>query len=78
MFKELGVEIEKPVPLFCDSKAVIQIATHPIFHERTKHIDIDCHFVTKKGLRKTNSNITHWHQKSVGRFVNQEPLQAST
>lgn len=34
--------------MFCDSKATIQIAAHHIFHERHKHIDIDCHFVIEK------------------------------
>ncbi|XP_019234627.1 PREDICTED: uncharacterized protein LOC109215067 [Nicotiana attenuata] len=33
LFKELGVDITLPVPLHCDSKAAIQIAAHPIFHE---------------------------------------------
>lgn len=48
LYKELGVSISRPVQLFCDSKATIQIAANPIFHERTKHIDIDCHFVREK------------------------------
>jgi len=56
LFKELGVSIVQPIDLYCDSKAAIQIAANPIFHERTKHIDIDCHFVREKiqqGLIKT-------------------------
>lgn len=56
LFKELGTELVQPIQLHCDSKAAIQIAAHPIFHERTKHIDIDCHFVREKivqGLIKT-------------------------
>lgn len=48
LFRELGIEVQQPVNLFCDSKVAIQIAANPIFHERTKHIDIDCHFVRKK------------------------------
>lgn len=48
LFEELGVCLELPVQLFCDGKAAIQIASHPIFHERTKNFDIDCHFVRKK------------------------------
>ncbi|KAM3232003.1 hypothetical protein P3L10_017362 [Capsicum annuum] len=48
LFKELRAGIEKPVTPFCDSKAAIQIVAHPIFHERTKHFDIDCHFVREK------------------------------
>lgn len=57
LFQELGIKLLGPASVHCDSKAAIQIAANPVFHERTKHIEIDCHFIREKiqaGLIKTN------------------------
>ena len=75
LYKEMGINIEVPICLYCDSKAAIQNAANPIFHERSKHIDIDCHFVRDKiiqGVIKTHYVSTKEQQadlltKSLGR-----------
>lgn len=51
LFKELGVTLQLPVAMHCASKAAIQIAVNPVFHDRTKHIDINCHFIREKVLQ---------------------------
>ena len=43
--EEFRVDFQQHVTLYCDNKSALHIASNPIFHERTKHIEIDCHIV---------------------------------
>lgn len=42
---ELSVPQLTPTPLHADNTSAIQIAANPVFHERTKHIEVDCHSI---------------------------------
>lgn len=45
LLKSLEAEITLPVKIYRDSKSAIQLAANPVYHERTKHIEVDFHFI---------------------------------
>uniref|UniRef100_A0A2N9J5L1 Uncharacterized protein n=1 Tax=Fagus sylvatica TaxID=28930 RepID=A0A2N9J5L1_FAGSY len=45
LLQDLGVSTSSATPIYCDNRSAIQIARNDVFHERTKHIEIDCHLV---------------------------------
>ncbi|KAF5780569.1 putative RNA-directed DNA polymerase [Helianthus annuus] len=48
LLQELGVSQTSPTTLFCDNQAARHIANNPVFHERTKHVEMDCYFVRER------------------------------
>ena len=42
---ELAFIIKMPIPMHCDNQAAIFIVNNPTFHEHTKHIEVNCHYV---------------------------------
>ncbi|CAN6462662.1 unnamed protein product [Victoria cruziana] len=52
LLKDMGVSSVNNVKLFCDNKSAIYIASNHTFHERTKHIEMDCHYVREEVLMK--------------------------
>ncbi|CAN1776000.1 Retrovirus-related Pol polyprotein from transposon TNT 1-94 [Linum perenne] len=45
LLAELQVSIPQPISLYSDSSSAIKMAENPVAHERTKHIEIDCHVI---------------------------------
>jgi len=50
LLSDLSFPPSLPISLHSDSQAAIHIAKNPVFHERTKHVDLDCHFVRQQYL----------------------------
>nr|KYP65464.1 Copia protein [Cajanus cajan] len=55
LLTDLKIQCSKSATLYCDNQSALHTATNPVFHERTKHLEIDCHLVQEKaqaGLMK--------------------------
>jgi hypothetical protein len=52
LLADLNISIHSPIRMYCDNQAARHIATNPVFHERTKYIEVDCHFVREKNKNR--------------------------
>ena len=48
ILEDLRIKWEGPMRLFCNNKSAINIAHNPIQHDKTKHIEVDRHFIKEK------------------------------
>jgi len=45
LLKELQFGEVTQMTLKCDNQVALHISSNPVFHERNKHIEVDCHFI---------------------------------
>ncbi|XP_042009309.1 uncharacterized mitochondrial protein AtMg00810-like [Salvia splendens] len=70
LLKDFGVPVKQPIPLYGDNQAAVYINSNPVFYERTKHIEIDCHTVREKLLEGVIKPIhVHNHLQLAGIFT---------
>ena len=48
LLHDFQIPQSQPAFIYCDNQSAIHIANNPAFHERTKHIELDCHFIREK------------------------------
>lgn len=42
---DFGINHTEPMTLRCDNQSAIYLSSNPVFHERTKHVEAECHFI---------------------------------
>jgi histone deacetylase 1/2 len=52
LLEELGVKTPKAARLWCDNIGATYLSANPVFHARTKHIEVDYHFVRERVAQK--------------------------
>jgi len=65
LLEELKATKSSPMKLYCDNKAAISIAHNPVLHDRTKHVEVDKHFIKEK----IDNGLVHMEHIPTGEQV---------
>jgi hypothetical protein len=52
LLHELGVQVPRAAKVWCDNIGAKYLSANHVFHARTKHIEVDYHFVRERVARK--------------------------
>lgn len=68
LLEELKVTNSLPMKLYCDNKAAITIAHNPANHDRTKHVEVDKHFIKEK-IEWGNLYALYFYSQASSRYT---------
>ena len=66
LFHDIGVPLARPPQLFCDNISVLHRSVSTLFHSRSKHIELNYHFVWEK---VAVSHFITWHVLSSSQLL---------
>ena len=66
LFKELAIGLLHTPTIWCDNIGAIALASNPVFHARTKHVEIDYHFIREKVC---NNDVKVQHVSTVDQIA---------
>jgi hypothetical protein len=76
LLSDLGQSVDAHVVIYCDNISSILFANNPIYHARTKHIEVHYHFIREKVLAKeidlihvsTENQVVDIFTKALGTY----------
>ena len=76
ILEDVGENQEEPSKVHCDIQSAVKLAHNPIYHAKSKHIELKYHFVREKIESKeieliycnTSDNVAHIFTKLVGKI----------
>ena len=75
LLNDLGVHLDSKVKLYCDNLSSVMLASNPVYHARSKHIEVHYHFIREMVLAdqidlehvKTEDQVADIFTKSLGK-----------
>ncbi|KAI0496329.1 hypothetical protein KFK09_022645 [Dendrobium nobile] len=58
LLADFQFSVDTPTSLYCDNVSAIILAHNPVFHARTKHIEVDYHFI-RDCIKSATVTILH-------------------
>jgi hypothetical protein len=82
LLHDIGIECKEAIKIYCENQAARHIASNSVFHKRTKHIEVDCHFIREKvqsreiemPFVRNNEHLTNIFTKALDRISHQNIL----